>query len=436
MGIVSRMFETRSSINLMAGDPAASDFFGTRQTASGQNVTADTAMRTSAVFACITILSQTVAMLPKYIKGIRPDGGKDILRNHRCYKQIHNRANRWQSSFEFFEMLEGHRLGRGNGYARNVFNPGRQQNEWIPMHPDYVWPFIITSTGTKHYMYDNSPPPPAGSVLWYEYHSPYGAIETLSQAEILHVKGYSTNGIVGLGVIKRVMRETVGLAMAAEEHGARMFSNGAQIPMVVKHPGKLKDDAFLRLKKELRPGGEYAGSSEAGKTMLLEDGMTIDKIGMTADESQFLETRKFQVEDIARFFNVPLILIGAGDKAATFASAEQFFMSFKVHTMLPIVVRWEGAMERDILFPSEIGTVEVDFDLDSMMRGDAASRATYLMARFGMASITPDEIRAYENENPTNTEEGKKLYLTSGMMPASMAGQKPLAPGAGKDVKK
>jgi HK97 family phage portal protein len=430
------MFEARSNISLTAGDPAISDFFGTRPTASGQNVTADTAMRTSAVFACITILSQTLAMLPKHVKGLRPDGGMNILTNHRLYKLIHNRPNRWQSAFEFFEMLEGHRLGRGNAYARIVYNPGRQQNELIPMHPDYVWPFIITPSGITYYLYDNSPAPPAGSVLWYQYYSQYGETEILSAEEVLHVRGYSTNGIVGLGVIKRVMRETVGLAMAAEEHGARMFSNGAQIPMVVKHPGKLKDDAFKRLKAELRPGGEYAGSAEAGKTMLLEDGMTIEKIGMTADESQFIETRKFQIEDIARFFNVPLILIGAGDKAATFASAEQFFMSFKVHTMLPTVCRWEGATERDLLYPSEIGSTTIDFDLDSMMRGDAATRATYLLARFNMASITPDEIRAYENENPTDTEEGKKLYLMSGMMPASLAGQKPLAPGAVKDVKK
>lgn len=436
MGVFSRMFEMRSNIKLTAGDAAIADFFGTQQTASGQNVTPDTAMRTSAVYACITILSQTLAMLPKHVKSVNADGSKDILRDHRLYRQIHNRANRWQSSFEFFEMMEGHRLGRGNAYARNLFYPGRQKNEFIPMHPDHVHPFVVTPSGNKYYIFDNSPAPPAGSVLWYDYYNQYGETETLPQSDVIHIKGYSTNGIVGMGVIKRVMRESIGLSMAAEEHGARMFSNGAQVPMVIRHPKSLKQDVFDRLKKELRPGGEYAGSSAAGKTMLLEDGMDIAKIGMTADESQFLETRKFQVEDIARFFNVPLILIGAGDKAATFASAEQFFMSFKVHTMLPIVCRWEGAMERDCLFPSEIGNTEIDFDLDSMMRGDAATRATYLQARFNMASMTPDEIRKYEGENPTATEEGKKLYLQSGMMPASLAGQKPLAPLPVKEVKK
>jgi len=430
------MFEMRSNISLTAGDVAVADFFGMRPTASGQNVTPDTAMRTSAVYACVTILAQTLAMLPKHIKAIRPDGGKDILSDHRLYKQIHNRPNRWQSSFEFFEMMEGHRLLRGNAYAKNVFYPGRQKNELVPMHPDHVFPFIITPDGITYYVSDNSACPPAGSTLWFQHFPQNGPTEILSAADVLHVRGYSVNGIVGMGVIKRAMREAIGLSMAAEEHGAKMFSNGAQIPLVLSHPQTLKDDAFKRLKEQERAGGEYAGSGNAGKTMILEGGMTVEKIGMTADESQFLETRKFQVEDIARFFNMPLVLIGHGDKAPTYASAEQFFMSFKVHTMSPIVSRWEGASERSLLFPGEVGNTIVDFDMDSMMRGDATARAAYLLARFGMASITPDGICLYEGENPTGTEEGKKLYLQSGMMPANMAGQKPLAPQPAKEVKK
>lgn len=432
--LCSAMFETRSTA-LSPKDPALVDLFGGAPTASGQNVTADSAMRVSAVYACVTVLAQTMAMLPKHIKGLRSDGGKDLIKNHRLYKLVHNRPNRWQSSFEFFEMMEGHRLLRGNAYAQIVFNPGRQQNELVPMNPDYVWPFVVTPDGATYYMFDNSPCPPPGSVLWYQYTPQNAGTEILSAEEVLHVRGYSTNGIVGMSVIKRAAREAVGLAMAAEQHGAAMMANTAQVPMAVKHPHKLKDDAFERLKSELRAGGEYAGSSKAGKTILLDDGMDIVKLGMTADEMQYLETRKFQVEDIARIFNVPLILIGHGDKASTYASAEQFFMSFKVHTINPNVCRWEGAMERSLLYPSEIGLIEIDFDMDSMMRGDAVARAAYLKSRFEMASITPDGVCLYENENPTGTEEGKKLYLQSGMMPASMAGAKPLAPKA-NEVKK
>jgi len=435
MGLLSRMFEARSA-SYSPKDPALAEMFGGRPTVSGQHVTADSALRVSAVYACVTILAQTVAMLPKHVKALREDGGKDLLPAHSRYKLIHNRPNRWQSSFEFFEMMEGHRLLRGNAYAKIVFNPGRQQNELVPIHPDHVHPFVVTPEGVAYYMSDDSPCPTAGSTLWYQYFPQNGGTEILSAEDVLHIRGYSVNGIVGLGVIKRAAREAIGLAMAAEEHGAAMLNNSANVPAAIKHPKKLNDDAFKRLKSDLRAGGEYAGSSNAGKTILLEDGMDIVKLGMTADEMQYLETRKFQVEDIARIFNVPLILIGHGDKAPTYASAEQFFMSFKVHTVQPIVVRWEEAMMRSLLYPSEVGRVIIDFDLDSMMRGDAAARALYLRARFEMASMTPDEVRVYEGENPTGKEEAARLYLQSGMMPASMAGSKPLAPGDKKEVKK
>jgi len=233
--------------------------------------------------------------------------------------------------------MEGHRLLRGNAYAKIVFHPGRQQNELIPLHPDAVFPFIITPEKTTYYLSDNSPCPPVGSVLWYQHFPQNGTTEILSADEVLHIRGYSINGIVGLGPIKWAAYQAVGLAMATEEHGARLFSNGAQIGKVFKHPGKLSEAAAKRLHGQVNTGGDYAGSSNAHKTILLEEGMDIAKIGMTGVESQFLESRKFQVEDIARIFNVPLILIGHGDKAPTYASAEQFFMSFKVHTISPNV---------------------------------------------------------------------------------------------------
>ena len=151
--------------------------------------------------------------------------------------------------------------------------------------------------------------------------------------------------------------------------------------------------------------------------------MEVSPLSMNMDDAQFLETRKFQVEDIARIFNVPLVLIGHGDKAPTYASAEQFFSSFKVHTMQPIVERWEQAIERSLLYPSEIGKIEVDFDMDSMMRGDATARSTYLQKRFQTSSMSPDDIKIYEGENPTGTDAGKKLYIMSNMVPLEMAGQ-------------
>jgi HK97 family phage portal protein len=365
-------------------------------------------------------------MLPKTIKRVRADGGKDVVTNHRLYKQLHNRPNRWQSSFEYFEMMEGQRLLRGNAYAKIVSFPGRGINELVPLHPDRVWPFVITPNGVTYYMYDNSPCPPVGSKLFYQYFPINANTEVLTQEEIHHVRGYSTNGIVGMNPITRVAREAIGLAMATEEHGARLFSNGAQIAKVYKHPTKMSDVVYGRMKEQLNK--EFAGVKNAHKTMILEEGMGIEDLSMTMENAQFLETRKFQVEDIARIFNVPLIMIGASnDKTPTFASAEQFFLSFKVHTMQPNVTRWEEAMERDLLYPSEMDVIEIDIDMDKMMRGDAVARSTYLNNRFKMASITPNGVRIYENENPSQEDGSDSAYIMSNMVKLQDAGKIVLA---------
>jgi HK97 family phage portal protein len=328
--------------------------------------------------------------------------------------------------------MEGMRLSRGNAYAYISFNPGRQQNEYVPMDPDRTWPFVTTPSGVTYFLYDDSPPPPVGSKLSYQYFPLNADSIILGGEDVLHIRGYSLNGIVGMNPITKAAREAIGLAMATEEHGARLFSNGAQISKVFTHPGKLGDVAYNRLKDSI--GKEFAGVSNANKTIILEEGMSLASLSMTMENAQFLETRKFQVEDIARIFNVPLVLIGHGDKAPTYASAEQFFMSFKVHTMQPNVSRWEGALERCLLFPGEVGKVRIEFDMDSMMRGDAVARSTYLQKRFQTSSITPDGIMVYEGENPSGTEAGKKLFIMNNMVPLDMAGQNiktPVAPAVG-----
>lgn len=404
------------------GDPALAELWGSGpNSASGQSVTTTTAMRVSAVFACVTIHAQTMAMLPKHVKSLRPDGGKDILRDHRIYRQLREQANRWQSSFEFFEYMAGCRWTRGNAYAYISYSPGRAQNELIPLDPDRVWPYVVTQDGVRCFLYDNSPPPPAGSQLFYQYFPLNAPMEVYPASDILHIHGYSTNGIIGMSPITKAARESIGLAMATEEHGGRLFSNGARPSLVVKYPGKISDQTFEQMKEAFYE--QHVGNKNSGKPFFAEDGMDIQPLSLTSQDAQFLETRKLQIEEIARIFNMPLILIGHGDKAATYASSEQFFLSFKTHTLQPEVVRYEQAINRVMLYPSERGSMTVEFDMDSMMRGDATARANYLQKRFQTASITPDGIRAYEDENPSGTEGGKKFYIMSNMVPLDQAGQ-------------
>lgn len=427
MGLLSPMRkESRagSTAPLSPADPALADMFTVVNSASGQNVTADTALRISTVYACVNRISKTVAMLPLNVMKKLPGGGKEIATSHRLYRQINARPNRWQTSYDWRLMTQGHILLRGNGYSRLVSTPGRGLNELIPLHPDRVWPFIITPNGVTYYMYDNSPVPPAGSKLFYQYFPINANTEILTDEEVFHIKGYSVNGIVGMNVVK-LMRESIGLSMATEEHGSRLFSNGAQISKIFTHPTKMSDTVYKRMKEQL--GKEFSGVSNAHKTMILEEAMKVENISMTMEDAQFLKTRNFQVEDIASFLDVPLILINrSSDKNQTFASAEQIVSLFITHQMTPHFVCWEQQLSRDLLYPSEINDgYYFDFDLRAMMRGDTASRATYLKQRFTMASMSPDDIRVYEGESPTGTEEGKKYYLQSGMMPANMAGTQP-----------
>lgn len=422
MGLLTPFFEKRAATyKLSSGDPELVSMFGGSSSNSAQNVTPETAKAISTVYACVTRKSKTLAMLPLNVMQRLPNNGKVIAETHRCQRQLNAKPNRWQTSYTWREMMEGHRILRGNAYSYILYHPGRGVNELIPMDPDRTWPFIIDERGAIYYMNENSPCPSAGSTLWYQYISLNGTVMVLSDKEVLHLKGHSTNGIVGKRLIS-LMRESIGLAMSTEEQGARLFSNGAQVGMIFTHPNALSDDTYNRLKKELNTATQ--GVSNAHKTFILEDGMKMEKATLTMEDAQFLSTRQFQVEDICSFLDVPLILINrSGDKNQTYASAEQIISIFITHMMAPDFINWEQTLNSDMLYDSEKSTYYFDFNFDFMLRGDTKARGEYLLRRFEMASMSPDDVRIYEGENPTGTEEGKKYYLQSGMLPVDMAGK-------------
>jgi len=425
MGLLSR-HETRGAVTpgLSPKDPALADLFsGGINSASGQNVTADTSLAISTVLACVSRVAKTLAMLPLNVMRRLPNKGHEVAENHRLQKQISSRPNRWQTSYNWRILSQVHVMLRGNAYSRIVYYPGRGLNELVPMDPDRIQPFVETPNGSIYFMADNSPMPPAGSKLYYQHFPVNGNTEVLMADEVLHVRGISSNGIVGKNVI-RLMRESVGLAMGTQETGARLFSNGAQISKWVKTPNRLSDPVYDRLKKQLSEGGEFAGARNAHRTMILEEGLDIANLSMTMDDAQFLATRQFQVEDIASFLDVPLILINrSGDKNQTFASAEQIISMFITHQMSPWFKNYEQEMSESLLYPSESDEYYIEFDVDGIMRGDSAARAAFYRALFGTASITIDEIRAKEHMSPLPNGEGKKVYIMSNMIPLDMAGQ-------------
>jgi HK97 family phage portal protein len=287
MGFLSSLFETRADTGAtigLKGDPALSNFFGGGgATRSGQNVNANSALNISTVYACVNRRAKCFAMLPLHIMKKLPNGGHEIAEKFRLYEQLHLSPNPWQTSYEWRLMGMLHLQLRGNFYSYIQSTPGRALNQLVPMHPDRVWPFVKTPSGAIYYMYDNSPPPPVGSELFYQYF-PFNAKTVILKArEVLHVRGLSDNGIVGKTVV-RMFAESAGLSLAMEEQGARLFTNGAQIGKVFTHPAKLDDPAFDRLKKQL---DTYSGAENSHRTIILENGMGISSLSMTMQDSQF-----------------------------------------------------------------------------------------------------------------------------------------------------
>ena len=421
MGLLSPAFETRASVSpsLLAGDPALAGLWGgSANTASSQVVNAETALAVSTVFACVSRKAKTLAMLPLVVKRKLPDGGFEIATKHRLYRQLRYKPNAWQTSYDWRLMGQTHVMLRGNFYNYIQSTPGRGLNQLIPLDPDRVWPFVITPSGVTYYIADNSPAPVAGSKLFYQYFPMNGETQIFRADEIFHVRGLSRNGIVGKSVVG-LMKESVGLAMATEQQGATLFTNGAQIGKVFTHPAKLDDAAFDRLRKQL---DQYTGTKNSHRTVILENGMNIEKLSLTMEEAQFLETRKFQVEDICSFLDVPMMLIHrSGDKNQTFASAEVVNQMFITHNMQPEFVNWEQRMQTDLLYESE-QDYYFDFDFKEMMRGDMAAQGAYNKSRFDTGSWTPNDIRVNSGESPIDKPEANELYVQSGALPAKLAG--------------
>jgi len=359
-------------------DPLWKDLFSFASTKSGASVSPESALNVSAVFACIRVLSETIASLPLKIYQ-RQEKSKEVAREHYLYSILHDSPNGWNTSYEYFETLVAHLCLRGNFYAYKRLNGAGKIGALAILNPSKMKLEI------------------EGDKLIYLYTWDSGKEERLKQEDIWHVKGLSTDGYMGLCPVT-IARESIGLAMATEEYGARLFSNNARPGGILEHPGKLKEDTAERLKKSWQAA--HAGGSNAHKVAILEEGMKWTAVGFSNDDSQFLETRNFQVEDIARIYRVPSVLIGHPDKNSTYASAEQFFLSFVVHTIRPWVTKIEQSINKYLISDKDRPNYFAEFQLDGLLRGDIKSRyESYAIARQNKW-MSANEIREKENMNP------------------------------------
>ena len=291
---------------------------------------------------------------------------------------------------------------RGNAYARIVPADGNPVAELVPLHPDRirVLPQLV------------------GGRLAYEYWPRSGPREVLLQDEVVHLRGLSISedGLLGLSPID-CMREAIGLALAAEAYGARFYRNDARPGVVLKHPGRLSAEAAARLKHAWDQ--RFEGVHNAHRTAVLEEGMAVETIGMTAEQAQFLETRKFQRIEIAAMFGVPPHKIGDLERA-TFSNIEHQAIEVVTDTIRPWAVAWEQALTRDLFTQEMRRTHMLAFNLDGLLRGDIESRYRAYATGRQWGWLSANDVR--EREDMNRIDEGDLYMAPVNMTPADKLG--------------
>lgn len=367
---------------------------------SGKLVNEFTAMQTTAVYACVRILAETLAALPLQMYCYTATG-KERVYNHPLYHLLHDEPNPEMTSFIFRETLMSHLLIWGNAYAQIIRDRlGRVQGLY-PLRPDKI-SVCRDSQGKIFYLYTKTSDENPNI-------RPYGQV-ALQKEEVLHIPGLGFDGLVGYSPIA-MARNAVGMTMACEEYGASFFANGASPSGVLEHPGVLKDPSKVRDSWN----AVYQGSGNAHKVAVLEEGMKYQQIGIPPEEAQFLETRKFQLNEIARLYRIPPHMIGDLEKSS-FNNIEQQSMEFVKYTLDPWVIRWEQAMQKALFLPEEKKQYFLKFNVNGLMRGDYESRMTGYSIGRQNGWLSANDIREMEDMNSVPDEEGGNLYLVNGSM--------------------
>ena len=405
MGILKGIFWSRDKPQNRTVGSNFSFFMG--GSTSGKPVNERSAMQMTAVYSCVRILAEAVAGLPLHLYHYRPDGGKEKAINHPLYRLLHDEPNPEMSSFVFRETLMTHLLLWGNAYSQVIRNG---KGEVIALYP--LMPNRMTvdrdAKGQLYYRYTTSSD---------DAPTMDGTTVNLAPADVLHIPGLGFDGLVGYSPIA-MAKNAIGMAIACEEFGARFFANGAAPSGVLEHPGTIKDPSRLRETWQ----SQFGGSANTGKVAILEEGMKYTPISISPEQAQFLETRKFQINEIARICRVPPHMVGDLEKSS-FSNIEQQSLEFVKYTLDPWLIRWEQSIFRALFTESEKKEYFVKFNVEGLLRGDYATRMSgYATARQN-GWMSTNDIRELENLDRIPAEEGGDLYLINGnMLPLRDAG--------------
>lgn len=405
MGLFSGLFRSRDKPQNRTTGSSYAFFMG--GSTAGKAVNERSAMQMTAVYACVRILSEAIAGLPLHLYKYGCDGSKEKAVEHPLYFLLHDEPNKEMTSFVFRETLMTHLLLWGNAYAQVIRNGKGEVIALYPLMPNRM-EVNRTDKGQLYYQYTTS----SDDAPTVE-----GSTAVLMPEDVLHIPGLGFDGLVGYSPIA-MAKNAIGLAIATEEYGAKFFANGAAPSGVLEHPGTIKDpqrvrDAWM---------SQFSGSRNAGKVAVLEEGMKYTPISISPEQAQFLETRKFQINEIARIFRVPPHMVGDLEKSS-FSNIEQQSLEFVKYTLDPWVIRWEQSLQRTLLSSEEKKRYYFKFNLEGLLRGDYASRMTgYATARQN-GWMSANDIRELENLDRIPAELGGDLYLINGnMLPLGNAG--------------
>lgn len=405
MKLFSSLFHSRDKPKNSTAGSSYRFFMG--GSTAGKNVTERSAMQMTAVYACVRILSEAIAGLPLHLYHSKADGGKEKAVGHPLYFLLHDEPNAEMTSFVFRETLMTHLLLWGNAYAQVIRNGKGEVIALYPLMPNRMQ-VNRNEKGQLYYQYNTSSddaPTMEGSTV------------VLMPEDVLHIPGLGFDGLVGYSPIA-MAKNAIGLAIATEEYGAKFFANGAAPSGVLEHPGTIKDpqrvrDAWM---------SQFGGSHNSGKVAVLEEGMKYTPISISPEQAQFLETRKFQINEIARIFRVPPHMVGDLEKSS-FSNIEQQSLEFVKYTLDPWVIRWEQSLQKTLLSSEDKKEYFFKFNLEGLLRGDYASRMSgYATARQN-GWMSANDIRELENLDRIPAELGGDLYLINGnMLPLANAG--------------
>lgn len=396
--IFTKLFKSRDKPKNVSVGSAYRFFFG--GSTAGKNVTERSSMQMTAVYSCVRVLAEAVAGLPLHLYKYTDSGGKDKALEHPLYFLLHDEPNPEMTSFVFRETLMTHLLLWGNAYAQLIRNGRGEVVGIYPLMPNRV-SVNRDDKGNIYYKYLRG---------LEDAHLNKENEVILLHSEVLHIPGLGFDGLVGYSPIA-MAKNAIGMAIACEEYGAKFFANGATPGGILEHPGVVKDPERVRASWN----SAFGGSANANKVAVLEEGMKYTPISISPNEAQFLETRKFQINEIARIFRVPPHMVGDLEKSS-FSNIEQQSLEFVKYTLEPWLIRWEQSLVRSLILSGDKGKYFIKFNVDGLLRGDYESRMNgYATARQN-GWMSANDIRALENLDQISEEDGGNLYLINGNM--------------------